>query len=309
MTTVRRAAPTPRHSPEIVEVHRRMLCRAGVDGQFVRRPSGSLVHVVMAGEGPAVVHLHGMNTSSLSHLMLLGRTPGTRSYLVDRPGLGLSDPESAAPAGAREAAVGFVGDVLDALDLDAAVLVGASGGGVWATWFALAHPERVRGLVMLGAVPTLPGSRAPAPFRVAAAPGVGDVLRRVPAGRRAMATMMASMGEGETIRRHPDLLDALVAGARDPVASAANLAELRSLISPRGIRPEVRLTHDELRLLSVRTLMIWGNRDPVVPLARAREIATALPDARLEVLDAGHVPQLGHPGEVAELLRGLALSR
>ena len=63
----------------------------------------------------------------------------------------------------REYAVGFVGDVLDAMGLDAAHLVGASGGGVWATWYALAHPERVRGLVMLGSVPTLPGGSRAAP--------------------------------------------------------------------------------------------------------------------------------------------------
>ena len=173
-----------------------------------------------AGDGPPVVHLHGTNTSSLSHLMLPGRTPGTRSYLVDRPGCGLSDPDSFRPGDFREYAVGFVGDVLDALGLDAAHLVGASGGGIWATWYALAHPERVRGLVMLGSVPTLPGGRAPLPLRLAATPGVGDLMvRAVKPGRRMLLKMMASVGEAETIVRHPDLLDSLVAGARDPVAS------------------------------------------------------------------------------------------
>ena len=127
--------------------------------------------MVTAGDGPPVVHLHGTNTSSLSHLMLAGRTPGLRSYLVDRPGCGLSDPDSFQPGHFREYAVDFVGDVLDALDLEPRVLVGASGGGIWATWYALAHPERVRGLVMLGSVPTLPGGRIPLPLRLAATPG------------------------------------------------------------------------------------------------------------------------------------------
>jgi pimeloyl-ACP methyl ester carboxylesterase len=308
MATLGNAAAAPRHTPAIEDVYRRMLHTAGAQGRFVPRRSGRLVHVVAAGDGPPVVHLHGTNTSSLSHLMLPGRAPGTRSYLVDRPGCGLSDPDSFRPGHFREYAVGFVGDVLDALGLDATVLVGASGGGIWATWYALANPERVRGLVMLGSVPTLPGGRAPLPLRLAATPGVGDLMvRAVKPGRRMLLKMMESVGEAETIVRHPDLLDSLVAGARDPVANQANLAELRALISLRGIRTSMRLTREDLRRLAVPTLMIWGDRDPVVPLAQARAAAAEIPDARLEVLPAGHVPQLGHPDRVAALLEEFAV--
>jgi len=122
VNTPRNAAVGPRHTPAIEEVYRRMLGDAGAQGRFVPRPSGRLVHLVAAGDGPPVVHLHGTNTSALSHLMFLVRTPGTRSYLVDRPGCGLSDPDSFLPGHFREHAVSFVGDVLDALDLDTALL-------------------------------------------------------------------------------------------------------------------------------------------------------------------------------------------
>ena len=307
MTTLPHAAAAPRHTPAIEEVYRRMLRAAGAQGRFVPRPSGCLVHVVAAGDGPPVVHLHGTNTSSLSHLMLPGRMPGTRSYLVDRPGCGLSDPDSFRPGHFREYAVGFVGDVLDALGLEATLLVGASGGGIWATWYALAHPERVRGLVMLGSVPTLPRGRVPLPLRLAATRGVGDLMvRAVKPGRRMLLKMMASVGEAETIVRHPDLLDSLVAGARDPVATQANLDELRALISRRGIRTSMRFSREDLRRLAVPTLMIWGDRDPIVPLTQARAVAAEIPHARLEVLPAGHVPQLGHPDRVAALLEEFA---
>jgi len=255
------------------------------------------------------VHLHGTNTSSLSHLMLLGQTSGTRSYLVDRPGCGLSDPDSYRPRHFREFAVGWVGDVLDALSLDATLLVGASGGGIWATWYALARPERIRGLVMLGSVPTLPGGRAPVPLRFAATPWLGDLMvRAVKPGRRMVLTMMASMGEADTIVQYPDLLDSLVAGARDPLATRANRDELRALISPGGIRASMRFSHEELHRLEVPTLMIWGDRDPVVPLAHARTAAAQIAQARLEILPAGHVPQLAHPDRVAALLEEFALT-
>lgn len=309
MSTLRNAAAAPRHTPAIEEVHRRMLRDAGAQERFVPRPSGRLVHVVTAGDGPPVVHLHGANTSALSHLMLPGPTPGIRSYLVDRPGRGLSDPDSFRPGQFREFAIGFVGDVLDALGLDSPLLVGASGGGVWATWYALAHPGRVRGLVMLGSPPTLPGGRAPLPLRLAATRGVGDLMTRaVKPGRRMLVKMMASVGEAETIVRHPDLLDSLVVGARDPVAVQANLAELRALISPRGFRADMQFTRDDLRRLAVPTLMIWGDRDPVVPVAQARAAATDIPQARLEVLAAGHAPMLGQPDRVAALLEEFAMT-
>ena len=309
MPTVRRPEPAPQHTAAIEELYRRMLRTAEADGRFVPLPSGRRVHVVESGHGPPVVHLHGTNTSSLSHLMLTGRTPGLRSYLVDRPGCGLSDPDFFRREEFRDYSVAFVGDMLDALGLDAAHLVGASGGGIWATWFSLAHPERVRGLVILGSVPTLPGGRVPLPLRLTATPGIGDLmLRAVKPGRRMLLKMMASVGEAETIVRHPDLLDSLVLGARDPVAVKANLAELRALISPRGFRPSMRLNREDLRRLAVPTLMIWGDRDPVVPLEQARAVAAEIPHARLEELPAGHVPQLGNPDRVAALLKDFVLA-
>jgi pimeloyl-ACP methyl ester carboxylesterase len=309
VTTFRNAQPAPRHTAAIEELYGRMLRAADAHGRFIPRPSGRRVHVVEAGDGPPVVHLHGTNTSSLSHLMLPGRTADIRSYLVDRPGCGLSDPESFRPEDFREYSVRFVGDVLDALDLDAAHVVGASGGGIWATWYSLAHPDRVRGLIMLGSVPTLPGGRVPLPLRLTATPGIGDLMvRAVKPGRRMLLKMMASVGEAETIVRHPDLLDSLIAGARDPVAIQANVAELRALISPRGIRTSMRLGGDDLRQLAVPTLMIWGERDPVVPLVRARAVVAEIPHARLEVLPAGHVPQLGNPDRVAALIEDFVMA-
>ena len=64
----------------------------------------------------------------------------------------------------------------------------------------------------------------------------------------------------------------------------------------------MRLTPQELRRLTAPTLMIWGDHDPVVSVEHARAAATLIPKAQLEVLPAGHVPQLGNPDRVAELL-------
>jgi len=307
MTAQAKTVRPSEHSTGMRDIYQRMLQASGTHERFVTLGTGRRVHVVEAGDGVPVVHLHGNNTSALSHLMLLQHATAVRSYLVDRPGMGLSDPGDFPRGTFRDFAVRFVDDVLDALELDNAVLAGASGGGVYATWYALERPRRVRGLAMLGSTPTLPGAHLPLPVRLMAMPVLGDVLTRaVKPGRRMLLRMMASVGEADTITRHPDLLESLIAGARDPVAVAANRLELQALVAPFGYRPATRTRPEDLRRLSVPTLMIWGDRDPVVPIEAAKDAARLIPDARLEVLPAGHVPQLGHPEQVAELLTAFA---
>jgi pimeloyl-ACP methyl ester carboxylesterase len=54
--------------------------------------------------------------------------------------------------------------------------------------------------------------------------------------------------------------------------------------------------------LAVPTLLIWGDHDPVGAVEVAQAVAGLIPDAQLELLPAGHVPWLGDPDRVAELL-------
>jgi pimeloyl-ACP methyl ester carboxylesterase len=178
MRTTLKEPHVPTHPAAVRERYERMVRAADARSRFVSRPSGRRVHVIESGDGPPVVQLHGNNTSSLSHLMLLDQLSGVRSYLVDRPGFGLSEADDFPAGRFRQSVVRFLDEVLDALGVDSVVLLGASGGGVVATWYTLDRPERVRGLVMLGSVPLLPGARIPLGLRLMVTPVVGDVLRR-----------------------------------------------------------------------------------------------------------------------------------
>ena len=176
-------------------------------------------------------------------------------------------------------------------------------GGTWALWYALARPERVRRLMLLTGAPLLPGTRSAAPVRVMAAPVVGDLLAGVVKPNAKMVVrLMSAMGEGDTIDRYPELIESMVAAGRDPIAAAANLGELRAGISPFGFRRSMRVRPEELRRLTVPTLMVWGDHDPVGAVKVAQATASLIPTAQLEVLPAGHVPFLGHPDRVAERL-------
>jgi pimeloyl-ACP methyl ester carboxylesterase len=145
------------------------------------------------------------------------------------------------------------------------------------------------------------------PLRLIGLPFIGGLMTRVMRpSRETLVRLLASVGEGHTITAHPDLLESLVVGAKDRVAVAANRAEFRALLSPFGVRAAARIGPADLRRLSVPALMVWGDHDPVVPVADARTAAQQIPVAHLEVLDAGHVPQLGHPAPVAQLVSTFA---
>lgn len=270
---------------------------------------GRRVHVIEAGEGVPVVFLHGSGTSSLSALSLLEHLAGVRIIALDRPGYGLSDPVDVPRERFREAAVEFVDETVDELGLESFAVAGGSMGGTWALWYALARPERVRRLALLGSAPLLPGTRAPAPLRVMAAPVVGDLLpRMVKPSAKMVVRMMSSMGEGDTIVRHPDLIEAIVAAGGDPIASATDLAELRAILTPLRFRRALRVQPSELQHLTVPTLLIWGDHDPVGTVEVAQTVASLIPHAQLDMVAAGHAVWLGDPKRISGLLCAFVLS-
>jgi pimeloyl-ACP methyl ester carboxylesterase len=301
--------PVPAHSKEVLRVHERILGASLARSRHIKVRSGRSVHVIEAGEGPPVLFLHGSSTSSLSILPVLERLEGVRGIAVDRPGFGLSEPVQVPRERFRDAAIEFVDEVLDDLKLEAPALAGGSMGATWSISYALARPERVRRLAVLTSAPLLPGTRIPPPVRMMAVPVIGDLLMRVvKPSPKMVVRLMSSVGEKDTIGRHPDLIESMVAGGNDPIALAADLAEFRATISPFGFRRSVRVQPDELRRLTVPTLLIWGDYDPVGTVKVALATARLIPKAQLEVLPAGHVPWLGNPDRVSELMSKFVVS-
>jgi pimeloyl-ACP methyl ester carboxylesterase len=292
------------HSAEIRQVYDRLLAGASVRSRHVE-VAGGRVHLLEQGAGPPVVLLHGTANPAGFLLPLLHELRGVHAIAPDRPGVGLSDPIDLPAGRYRETAVAWLDRLLDTLELKATTLLGHSGGGAWALWYALAHPDRVERLVLLG-VPALPRTRCPLPVRLVGTPGLGQLLSRLaPPSRRSMLRLASAMGEKATLARRPDLVDLLVAAGRDPITDRAAKAEFRALISPfalltpSGFRRRARIRPDELRRLAMPTLVVWGERDPVGSVPVARAVTELIPDARLEVLPTGHGPWLGQPTRTA----------
>lgn len=294
------------HSAELRQLHDRLLAGTPLRSRFVETAGGE-VHVLEQGTGVPVVFIHGTGGCGLFWRPLLQRVEALRAIAPDRPGQGLSEPVDLPRDRYREAAVSWVDRLFDALGLDKAALVGHSMGGLWATWYALARPDRVDRLVMIGA-PALPQTSCPLPYRAMCTPGLGALLARLPTTSKSVLQFARLMGEGTTLAEHPDLLELMVALGADPVSAAVRRPEAGVIVSPfallarTGFRRRTRVQPAELRRVAVPTLVIWGDRDPVGGPAVARAVTDLIPGARLELLPAGHVPWLGHPDRMAAVL-------
>jgi pimeloyl-ACP methyl ester carboxylesterase len=312
MSSRPQARTQPTHSAELRQVYDRLLAGAPVHSRHVELGPGNRAHLLEHGAGPPVVLLHGTGNPAGFLLPLLNELHGVHAIAPDRPGVGLSDPIDRPAGRYRETAVAWLDRLLDTLELDATTLVGHSGGGVWALWYALAHPHRVKRLVLLG-VPTLPRTRCPLPLRLVGTPGLGQLLSRLaPPSPASVLRLASAVGEKGTLARYPDLVDLLVAAGRDPATDRAAKAELRvlispfALLSPSGFRRRARVRPDELRQLAMPTLVLWGERDPVGSIPVARAVTELIPHGQLEVLPTGHGPWLGQPTRTAAAVADFA---
>jgi len=290
------------HPDEVIAAHERVLAGSPAQSRYFEVAGGRRIHAIEVGDGTPLVLLHGSGPTALQFLPLLERLTGVRAIAVDRPGFGLSDPIDRPSEDYRQAAVESVDLILDSLGLTETALLGNSAGGTWALWYALAHPDRVTRLVLLGAPPLLPGTRVPPPMLGVATPGAGPPPEMPPPSTESVIQSMTIFGEGDTIARYPEQLEAMVAAGYDQLLAGARLAELRALIAPTGWQPALAVRPDELRALTVPTLLIWGEQDPLGGADAAATAAATIPHARLELLPAGHGPWLGHPERVAAIV-------
>jgi pimeloyl-ACP methyl ester carboxylesterase len=120
-----------------------------------------------------------------------------------------------------------------------------------------------------------------------------------PPSRETVIGSMAGMVEAETIVRYPEQIDALVAAGGDRVAAEASMREFRAMFAPTGWRPDLQVRREDLGRVSVPTLLVWGERDPLGGADVAGEVADSMIDARLRLVPAGHAPWLGDPDDIA----------
>jgi pimeloyl-ACP methyl ester carboxylesterase len=227
-----------------------------------------------------------------------------RLLAVDLPGHGLSDPITLRRGQVREHARALIEDILDALGLDEAPVIGHSLGGMFALWHVATGSGRISGVVAIGEpAVALPGVRVRMPLSLLTVRGLGAAVLRSPSPRRVYRRLFAQgQGSAEVAAAPESLIEALRLSARRP-QNARTVASLMHAIDRfRRPRPESVLTTAELAAITTPTIFILGSDDPYLSVERARLSIDQIHGARLYELPAGHAPWLVDPQHVAELI-------
>jgi pimeloyl-ACP methyl ester carboxylesterase len=255
----------------------------------------------IAGSGPPVVLIHGMLNSSRHWEAVAARL--VDRYTVIAPDL-IGHGDSATPRGdySLGAHAASIRDLLSAIGVDRASIVGHSLGGGVAMQFFYQFPQRTERLVLVSSgglghdvSPLLRSAAVPAASLLlagAAHPRLLSGVSRLAAGMRARGSSKAVYLEQFVRATRP------LEGAD---ARAAFLHTLRSVIDFRGQRVSAR---DRLYLLeAMPTLIVWGGRDHTIPIAHGRDAHAAIPHSTFRVLPkAAHFPHLEDPEGLADVL-------
>jgi pimeloyl-ACP methyl ester carboxylesterase len=276
-----------------------MGARSVIDDLYSRTTEVPLADVriccLRQGSGPSVTLLHGIPLSLLTwrnNIEALARDHTVAAF--DLKGFGRSQKPLGEYSPQGHARV--LGQLLDALGIRSTSLVASSYGCAPAIRFALDNKERVDRLVLINSV-GYPGGRHSLE-RLLRISGVAAMLRLALRHDRLGRALFLSR-----LKRSYAKLTAL------PKAVGEAYCELFRLdgVQERFLR--TLLEFDEAALagmlprLSQPTLIIWGGRDRVLPVANARRIAQEIPGAQLRILpEAGHLPHEEAPAEVNRLI-------
>jgi pimeloyl-ACP methyl ester carboxylesterase len=260
------------------------------------------VNVVEMGSGTPIVLVHGHSgawQNWLEQIPVLARR--FRVIAPDLPGFGRSplprDPITISGYGR------IIDELLGKLDVSAAAVVGNSMGGFVGAELAICFPERVERLALVSAAGV---ARRYIGFPLRAMDRFGEpILTRVGPWLEPVEERARRMAVRPGLRRagflllspHPDKLDPrlfyenVMASGRKPGAPLA-AAEIA--------RYDFR---DRLSEIACPTLIVWGDKDRIVPPSSADDFARLIPDSRKVVFeDTGHVPMMERPERFNRLI-------
>jgi pimeloyl-ACP methyl ester carboxylesterase len=261
---------------------------------------GLIVHYTDEGrkDGPAIVLVHGFAASSHTWRPWVERLKGDyRLVALDLPGHGLTQ----APKAYRSSLDGnveIISALADHLSVDRFVIAGNSMGGAVSWNYALRHPERLDGLVLVNAA-GWPGEQdrddaePPLAFRLLTSGAGRAVLKMIPpawlAGGLNSAYNDKSLVTPELKARYADL-------ARGPGH--------RDILLTQRSRPGIPITQADFARITTPTLALVGDEDKIIPSKLTIAMAEAIPGAKLvRYPKGGHVPMEQLPDESVRDLR------
>lgn len=277
--------------------------RTDAGRQFVMIHGRSLAYRELTGTGTPLLLIHGIGSSCDTWGDIPERLAARDVHVVavDLPGHGESD------RGRGDYSLGAMAstlrDLLDLLSIDRVHLVGHSLGGGVSMQFAYQFPERVDRMVLVSSGGL--GEEAFSGLRAATLPGAEFALKWAINSH----TLRGASWVGAQLGRLGIQPHALSPRALETVGwlgeddrRAAFLATLRSVVGPRGQNVSAL---DKLHLMAgTRVLIIWGDRDPMIPMKHGENAHAILEGSHFVVFPgAAHEPHIHDPNRFAELVR------
>ena len=281
-------------------------------GRFVQAGDVELfIQEMGSSNGPVILFIHG--TAAWSGLWRETMTPlaeaGYRCIAIDIPPFGFSERPSSPSYGNTDQARRIVA-LMDALEIERAILLGHSFGGGATMETALMIPERIESLI-LADVGGLNLNLQPAPETQK--PSAIQVFLGTPFLRNPILTATAT---------NPlftkTLISAMILDPADATEETINILQeplvlqdatntlgdwLREVLGPQ----EISLTTDPVNYqsLTMPALIIWGDSDTVIPIREGEYLQSILPDAKLVVMEGvNHIPHLEDREKFIEIVVG-----
>jgi pimeloyl-ACP methyl ester carboxylesterase len=258
-----------------------------VEERRVRLWQGKIeTQIEVCGDGPPLVFLHGpwglrdrefIDHLAASHCIFAPKHPGTST----------GDPDAVHQLDELWDLVVYYGELFDRLGLQAPVLVGHSFGGMVACEIAATMPERVTKLVLVDPLGLWQDDLPVKNWMILPEDQRRRTLFADPDGPAAARFFELASEPGTRAEAQASF-----------IWSQACTGKFVWPIPDRGLKKRIHR-------IAAPTLIIWGAADNVISPVYAREFASRIGDARVQLIDrAGHLPHIERPDEVARLVNG-----
>jgi pimeloyl-ACP methyl ester carboxylesterase len=267
------------------------------------KPLNKNMHVLVAGQGEPLLMLHGGNSfAALWEPLLNLLKDDFHLYAPDRFSCGLSEYTDYKQLDLYQHAIEYLDALFDHYKFSSINIIGNSLGGYWAMLYALAKPERVKKIILIGA----PGGTQAPPIvlRLFSVPYINQLISYfLTRGPDSTKNLLKRALVTDITHLPPQIFELMHVGLNLPGAQQTWLDILEMTCTIKNIKPEFWILN-KIKTLQQQVLLLWGEKDVFGSVEQAKVVSQAIPHAQLEIIkNSAHMPWLEQGDECARLIK------
>lgn len=262
------------------------------------------VHYLELGSGNPLIIIHGGLSHSSEWIPILGQlSKQYKLYVVDRPGHGLTEAIDYSNVDYRQSAIEFLTNFMDAIRIQNASILANSIGGYFSIAYAMAHPDRVNKLILIGAPAGL-NRHIPFMLRMLGVKGINKFIFKTAAkpSIKGLRNIHKQLLVKDIDKISDDYLQHCVCHMLLPGVEKSIRTMLENVLDLGGWRKKYLLT-GELSSLRIPVGLIWGDSDKFESAEAGKKKAEKIRNYKFEVVhNAGHCPWVDEPERCSDLI-------